>query len=181
MEMNLELKQLAECPEHFETVGHWIYEQWWKTPDNTPEVLLKQLRPHLEKGTFPYTIVAMIDGGPVGSCCVIENDCSLRPQYSPWVAAVYVKPEKRLQGVASGILQKAFHIAKKLRIKGLYIDCWAKTSPLYKKNGWKILERDVGQKDSLVMYRSTGSVHNRLQATRTSRAPELQRSAALHE
>ncbi len=155
--MNLELKLLSECPEHLETVGKWIYEQWWRNQDNTPEVVFKQLRLHLEKGAFPFTIVAIFYGEPVGSCCVIENDCSLRPQYSLWVAAVYVKPEERLKGIASGILQEAFHEARKLRINGLYIDCWAKTSPLYEKNGWKILERDVGQKDSIVMYQSTDS------------------------
>ena len=115
-----------------------------------------------------------LDGEPVGSCCVIENDCSLNPQYSPWVASVYVKPEKRLQGVASGILQEAFRIAKKFRIQGLYIDCWAITSPLYKKNGWKILERDVGQEDSLVMTEAQAA-NNRLQSMRTSRTPEPQR------
>jgi hypothetical protein len=82
--MNLEIKLLSEHPEYFEAVGAWIYEQWWKTPDNTPEVVLKRLRLHLIKDAFPYTIVAIVDKVPVGSCCVIENDCELRPQYSPW-------------------------------------------------------------------------------------------------
>ncbi len=152
--MNLEIKQLSECPEHFETVGNWIYEEWWRTSDNTPEIVMKQLRTHMEKGSFPFTVVATIDGEPIGSSCVIENDCSHRPQYAPWVAAVFVKPEKRQQGIASGVLKEVIQISKKLRIKGLYIDCFAKTASLYEKNGWKILERDVGQKDSIVMYQS---------------------------
>ncbi len=135
----------------------WIYEEWWQTQDNTPEIIFEQLRAHTERDTFPFTVVAIENGVPVGSCCVIENDCALRSQYIPWVAAVFVKQERRLCGIASSILQEAFPVANKLRIKDLYIDWWVKTVPIYEKNGWTVLERDVGEKDSMVMFRSTDS------------------------
>lgn len=91
----------------------------------------------------------------MGSCCVIENDCVHRPQYGPWVAAVYVKPELRGQGVASALLQEAANIAARVPVQGLYIDCHVKTAPVYEKSGWAILERGVGDKDSVVMFRSS--------------------------
>ncbi|MCP4545244.1 MAG: GNAT family N-acetyltransferase [bacterium] len=150
----MELKQLSECPQHFECIGNWIYEEWWRTPDNSPEIVFEWLRQHLECDALSYTIVAIVDGEPVGSCCVIENDCALRPQYGPWVAAVYVKPEMRLRGVATGFLGRAVAVARDLKISALYIDCWAKTAPVYMKSGWEILERDVGEKDSVVMHQS---------------------------
>jgi GNAT superfamily N-acetyltransferase len=149
------LKQLSECPEHLIAVGTWIYEQWWKRPDNTSEVVLRLLRTHTETDKVPYTVVAIVDGQPVGSCCVIESDCVHRPQYSPWVAAVYVKPEYRLQGVASAVLQEAARIATRAGVRGLYIDCHIKTVPVYEKSGWTIFEREVGDKESVVMFRAT--------------------------
>ncbi|MCA9676906.1 MAG: GNAT family N-acetyltransferase [Kofleriaceae bacterium] len=100
---------------------------------------------------MPYTVVGLADGVPVASCSVIENDCAHRPQYSPWVAAVYVTPSHRRRGVASAILQEAARIASRGGITGLYIDCLAVTAPAYERNGWTIIEREVGDKDSVVM------------------------------
>jgi GNAT superfamily N-acetyltransferase len=154
--MDLQVKQLSECPEHLVTVGTWIYEEWWKRPTNTAEVVLSRLRTHTRKDQVPFTVVALADGHPVGSCCVIENDCEHRPQYTPWVAAVYVKPEMRHRGVASLLLQEAAGIAERTHLNGLYIDCLSVTAPVYAKNGWTILEHEVGDKDSVVMLRITG-------------------------
>jgi GNAT superfamily N-acetyltransferase len=153
--MKLEVKQLSECPEQLTTVGGWIYEQWWSRRCDAVEVVFSWLRAHNTKDKTPYTIVAFADGVPVGSCCVIENDCPHRPQYSPWVAAVYVKPEMRRRGIASMILQEAAVVASRIDVGGLYIDCLAATARVYEKNGWRIYEREVGDKDSVVMLRET--------------------------
>ena len=151
-----ELKQLSDCPEHLEAVGTWIYKQWWRKPGNSLEVVLCRLRQHTQRDAVPFTILALENGQPVGSCCVIENDCVHRPQYAPWVAAVFVKPEWRHRGIASRILQEACCVARRARVKGLYIDCHVNTVPLYEQNGWTILEREVGDKDSVVMLRTPG-------------------------
>ena len=147
------LKQLSECPEHLETVGRWIYEEWWSKRCDSPEVVFNWLRTHTKLDTVPYSVIALAEGEPVGSCCVIENDCIHRPQYAPWVAAVYVRPDFRRRGIASMILHEAASIAARARIKGLFIDCLAVTASVYEKNGWAIYEREVGDKESVVMLR----------------------------
>jgi len=153
--MHFEVKQLSECQEYLTTVGTWIFEAFWSKRHRDPEVVLSWLRLHTQKDRVPYTVVAFVDGNPVGSCCVIEDDCVHRMQYSPWVAAVYVKPDMRMRGVASCALQEAAKIAGRIGAKGLYIDCLGVTAPVYQKNGWEILEREVGDKDSVVMLRVT--------------------------
>ena len=151
--MRIETKQLSECPEHLTTVATWVWEQWWHRRTPTPELVIDMLRTHATFDRVPYTVVGFADGVPVGSCYVIENDCAHRPQYTPWVAAVYVSPSHRKHGVASAILQEAARIAARAGIAGLYIDCLAVTAPVYERNGWEILEREVGDKDSVVMLR----------------------------
>lgn len=151
--MTIGLKQLSECPEHLETVGRWIYEEWWSKRCDSPEVVRNWLRTHTEPDAVPYSVIALADGEPVGSCCVIENDCIYRPEYAPWVAAVYVRPDFRRRGIASMILHEAAAIAARARIKGLFIDCLAVTASVYEKNGWRIYEREVGDKESVVMLR----------------------------
>jgi GNAT superfamily N-acetyltransferase len=151
--MKIELKQLSECPESLTTVGDWIYHEWWFRAHKSPEAVYNFLRTHTAKDLVPFTVVAFVNGQPVGSCSVIENDCVHRPQYAPWVAAVFVKPELRNRGIASAILQEAATIAARSGIEGLYIDCHMKTGRFYDKNGWAIHEREVGDKDSVVMLR----------------------------
>ena len=86
---------------------------------------------------------------------MLVNDCIHRPQYTPWVGAVFVKPELRRTDVASAMLQEVAMIAARSGIEGLYIDCFARTEPVYEKNGWAIIEREVGDKDSVVMLRGS--------------------------
>ena len=151
--MRIETRQLSECPEHLTTVGSWVWEQWWQRRTPAPALVIDLLRTHSTFDRVPYTVVGLADGVPVGSCSIIENDCDHRPQYTPWVAAVYVRPSLRKRGVASAILQEAARIASRAGITGLYIDCLAVTAPVYERNGWTILEREVGDKDSVVMVR----------------------------
>ena len=156
--MELALKQLSECPEHLEIVGLWIHNEWWSKRYDSPEIVLSWLRMHKQLDAVPYSVVALAEGEPVGSCCVIENDCIHRPQYAPWVAAVYVKPEFRRRGIASKILHEAASIAARAGVKCLFIDCLAVTAPVYEKNGWAIHEREVGDKESVVMLREIDSI-----------------------
>jgi GNAT superfamily N-acetyltransferase len=158
--MNIVVKQLSECPECLPTVGTGIYEAFWSRRHKSPEVVFSWLRMHTQKDKVPFTVVAFVDGIPVGSCCVVENDCVHRKQYAPWVAAVYVQPEQRHCGVASIVLQEAAKIAARIGVAGLYIDCLAITAPVYEKNGWRIYEREVGDKDSVVMLRELKIKHS---------------------
>ena len=155
--MEIALQQLSECPEHLETVGLWIYNEWWSKRCDSPEIVLSWLRTHKKLDAVPYSVVALAAGEPVGSCCVIENDCIHRPQYAPWVAAVYVRPEFRRRGIASMILQEAASIAVRAGVRCLFIDCLAVTAAVYEKNGWAIHEREVGDKESVVMLREIHS------------------------
>ncbi|MBL0218892.1 MAG: GNAT family N-acetyltransferase [Myxococcales bacterium] len=151
--MQVEIRQLSECPEHLTTVGTWLWEQWWHRRTPTPALVIDLLRTRAAFDRVPYTVVGLADGVPVGTCSVIENDCDHRPQYTPWVAAVYVVQSHRKRGVASAILQEAARIASRAGVTGLYIDCLAVTAPVYERNGWTILESEVGDKDSVVMLR----------------------------
>ena len=80
----------------------------------------------------------------------------------------------RRRGIASAMLQEAATIARKADVEDLYIDCLATTAAVYEKNGWKIYEREVGNKDSVVMLRSIKGLRNfyhSLQSAECSRVP----------
>ncbi|PYK21986.1 MAG: hypothetical protein DME56_02630 [Verrucomicrobia bacterium] len=59
--MELALKQLSECPEHLETVGLWIHNEWWSKRYDSPEIVLSWLRMHKKLDAVPYSVVALAD------------------------------------------------------------------------------------------------------------------------
>jgi len=101
--------------------------------------------PHA-KGQGSVYSIALVEGIPVGSCSVIQNDCVHRPQYSSWVAAVFVKPEMRHRGIASAMLQEAAAIAGRADVKGLYIDCLGVTAPVYERTAGRSTSGKWGTK-----------------------------------
>ncbi len=152
------MMQLSECPEYLETVAEWVYKEWWKTPDNTIEVVLKQFREQLVKDTIPFLVVALKNQIPIGCCSVIENDCSHRRQYTPWLAGVIVLEKYRGLSIGTKMVQEAFKIANSLNIDGVYIDCAKKTVPFYEKNKWKLLEIAEEVEDTYIMFRKKETI-----------------------
>ena len=153
---SMEVFQLAQLPEHFDTVGTWIYNQWWRTPENSSEIVLSKLRSHMRLNEIPFTLIAVEDNAVIGTCSVIEDDCTSRPQYTPWVAAVYTREDRRGEGVASRLLQEAMSVASECNVERLFLQCDANKVSFYESNGWKASERTVGENKLTIMLRELG-------------------------
>lgn len=56
----------------------------------------------IENDGIPFCLVAEEGGVYIGSVLVIENDLDARPDYTPWIAALWVEPHARKRGAATG-------------------------------------------------------------------------------
>ncbi|RIJ36736.1 GNAT family N-acetyltransferase [Pontibacter oryzae] len=147
------IKQLYEVPQHFDTVANWIYEQWWKKPGNTIEVVKQPLREHLEKKDFPLTLVALEGEKPAGSVLLIENDgISELPDLTPWLAALYVAPRFRRQGVGPQLVQALEQHARQIGYKKLYLVATDRVS-FYKDLSWGIYTKMGGKTGITIMHK----------------------------
>ena len=62
-------------------------------PDWTVEEALVELRSHDRAATIPSTLVALDEAGDwLGSVSLLAEDHPDIPQYSPWLASLYVRP-----------------------------------------------------------------------------------------
>ena len=59
--MEIALKQLSECREHLQTVGLWMYNEWWNKRCDSPEIVLSHLRTHKKLDAVPYSVVALAE------------------------------------------------------------------------------------------------------------------------
>jgi GNAT superfamily N-acetyltransferase len=149
---HLQIVPLSEVPDHFWQVAKWIYEEWWATPDNSITLISNPLKEHLGSTTVPQTLVAMIDGKPVGSVSLVDNDVPERWELSPWLGSLYVLPQHRGQGIGTRLLESAFTRAKLQGAEAVYLATPAHAD-FFAHLGWQILERDVGPRRLLLMMR----------------------------
>ena len=84
------ISDLRQRPEFFDTIASRIWQAWWKQRGFPLKYIAGRLREHLDANLTPFALVA--HDGPTfkGSILVIDSDMDDRPQYSPWVAAVWV-------------------------------------------------------------------------------------------
>lgn len=151
------IKHLSSAPEHFETVATWIYEQWWKNPGSTIDVVKKPLREHLQSVSYPATLVALINDAPAGSVLLIEDDgMATHPELRPWLAALYVSPAHRGQGVGKRLVQALEQHAQCIGFQELYLVTKDKVS-FYHGLGWQVHTKVCGQTGITIMHKHLSS------------------------
>lgn len=151
------IKYLHEVPQHFDTVAEWIYQQWWNKPGNTTEVVKAPLREHLQAQPLPAALVALDGDKPVGSVLLIESDgVDALPDLKPWLAALYVLPQYRGQGVGKLLVQALEQHAQQSGFKNLYLVATDRVS-FYYELGWRVYTKLVGKTGITIMHKSMAS------------------------
>lgn len=91
----------------------------------------------LENPLIPSTFIAIEgDDELIGSAAIVSNDMETRNSLSPWMASVFVKPEKRNQGAGTALVQYVMDSAKRESIKKLYLFT-PDQQKFYRRLGWK--------------------------------------------
>ena len=80
--------------------------------------------------------------GPVlvGSAALVKHGMKQRPELSPWLAAVYVKPERRRSGIASVLISRVEREAMALGVETLYLFTEHQET-FYARRGWNLMEQ----------------------------------------
>jgi N-acetylglutamate synthase-like GNAT family acetyltransferase len=109
-------------------------------PGSSVEEFESQFSTQLNRDTIPLTLIALVDQVMVGTASLVAHDMPIRPNLSPWLAAVYVAPEHRQRGIGSRLVQNIEEAAKQLHIPRLYLFT-PDRERFYARLGWSIVER----------------------------------------
>lgn len=148
----ISIVSLSDAPDYFWPVAQWLYDQWWALPGSTINVVSDQLKEHLAGQPLPSTLVAVVDSQPVGSISLHEHASPERPDLTPCIAALYVRPEQRQQGVASRLLEAAEARLRKLGAERLYFTV-PEQADFFAKRGWQVLEPAQGAQTLIVLVK----------------------------
>ena len=95
-------------------------------------------------GSLPTTLVLHEGRELVGSVSVVFGDCPARADLDPWLASLYVVPQRRGQGPGLELVRAAIEFAAVAKAKRLHVFTES-AEKLFQRCGFEILERTMLQ------------------------------------
>jgi len=115
-----EITRLFGHPHHVDQVAALNHAEFWTDQNiHTHESLAALLRQAATPDASPLSRIALVDGAPVGTVKLVENDDEKRIRLRPWLAALVVDPEHRHRGIGSALVRDLQQFAANLGIDTL--------------------------------------------------------------
>jgi len=128
---------LSAVPHHLPTLAAWHQAEWsYLNPGETLAMRLTRMQAYLQEGLIPSTFVYDHQGRPAGSAAIVASDMDSRPQWSPWLASVFVAPEFRRQGIGGRLVRHVMAQAAAAGYQQLYLFTPDRAA-FYQKLGWQ--------------------------------------------
>ncbi|MFL6818578.1 MAG: GNAT family N-acetyltransferase [Bradyrhizobium sp.] len=144
--MSFTISNLREFPEFFSNVADRVWNFTWKSKGVSLEQVAAGLRGVTSNDKFPFVIVAHDGDHYAGSALGIASDMDERPQYTPWVAAVWVEPQYRRQNVGRSLVSHATETCLKQGFQKVFLCARPERHEFYTRQGWSMIELEVGEK-----------------------------------
>jgi len=110
-------------------------------PGWTVEHAAAELASHDRPSMIPSSLVAVDGAGDwLGSVSLLREDHPQIPQYSPWLASLYVRPQARGRGLGRALVQRAVAEAGAAGTGRLHLYCTATLAGWYAAQGWRLHE-----------------------------------------
>jgi len=137
-------------------IAEWFYREWgWFYPGLSIRDLEKRFMARTHKTVLPLALVALDKGKVVGTVSLKKQDMDTRPQYSPWLASLYVCAAYRPRRVGQVLVHAGITEARKLGLEQLYLYTLNRRHvPYYTAHGWSFHEQTVyKKKDVFIVHR----------------------------
>jgi GNAT superfamily N-acetyltransferase len=149
--MSYQLVSIAERPDLAPAVADWLLEEFRHARSPTREELVVRIlaQPARSEETF----VALVDDVPVGTASLVGNDLPSRPDLTPWLASVLVRPQFRGRGYSVPLVKHVETVAA-ASVSILWLYTWT-AEPLYARLGWQRvgIERDADRDIEVVLMK----------------------------
>ena len=153
MEGAITIVNLADVPEYMEEVARWLWLEWAKGDGYTLEEIVYRTRYASQRNTIPQTLLALKDGKPAGVVSLWHNDLKTRQDLTPWMATLYVTPQRRNLHIGQALQRASIHAVERLgRYDWLYLI--TELDDYYEKIGWEFVDHvPVGHGHTEKVYR----------------------------
>jgi predicted N-acetyltransferase YhbS len=137
----MQVGYLADHQEFVPTLAHWHHREWaYLRPGDSVEARIERLRGCCGHRKIPTVVIAFTDGALIGSAMLVAHDMDTRMELSPWLAGVFVAPDRRRCGVGAALVRRVIDDATTLGVHRLYLYT-PSTEQFYSRLGWSLVER----------------------------------------
>lgn len=155
--MSFTISDLRQQPAFFDAVADRIWRAWWKEQGVPADYIAGRLQENMTPSPIPFALVAHRGDTFLGTASVIASDLEDRPQYSPWVAAVWVDPKYRMQEIGTELVGRAVSDAFALHFRRVYLCAPKERRRFYTRQGWAPIEENVGDRKVTIFVKQAGS------------------------
>ena len=149
----IEVRRLRADAPVFDEVFRWHWLEWGvSTPNADERGWRTQLASRCRAEGIPFTVVASLDGEPVGCVSVCEDDRDTRyDDRGPWLSGMVVVGPARNMGVGRELLGAAAEGVRRAAAGELWV--WtAEAGPFYERCGYQYAHRKQTVRDPSVLY-----------------------------
>jgi predicted N-acetyltransferase YhbS len=139
--MGFVLEKMDVASDAIATVARWRHEEWLHEFGFTLAGAERQLVELLEQNPpDEFSLLARLDGRPVGTCLLVTEELDQQHQVSPWLAGLYVAPEYRGRGIGAALVRGIEERAGKMGVPRVHLYTGS-AEPFYAKLGWQVIDR----------------------------------------
>lgn len=130
----------ADRPDLVDVAAEWIWHAFWKENGYSFEEI-RELVVASDAVVGPsQCMVLLVNGEPLGTAGLIASDLSSRPDLTPWLAAMYVRPDARGRGYATDLIRAVEEAATVAGFDHIWLYTF-EAEGLYLKAGWQSVEQ----------------------------------------
>ncbi len=147
------ISDLRSKPDFADMVAERIWRAFWKEEGHPLELLTGLVQQNFGQGPIPTALVAHDGERFLGTVSLIANDEESRPHYTPWVAALWVEPEQREQGIGAALVEKATELGFSSGANRLYLLAREHRRRYYETMGWTVLEANAPEDGIFILIK----------------------------
>jgi predicted GNAT family N-acyltransferase len=160
--MRIEFDLLASRKHHLPQLAQWYFDEWGElTQASSVHTVESRLQEYLNSDKIPLIIIATNAGELAGAVQLKFREMTIYPDKEHWIGGVYVGEKFRGKKLATTLVDKAIDLAQEMGVKELYLQTKRLNGGLYRKLGWKVVDKVVYRGiEVVVMVKKLESYHD---------------------
>jgi GNAT superfamily N-acetyltransferase len=141
----LDIVNLCDKTTCIPQVAEWIYGAFI---DNLRQGIslhdITQALSKRQKHTLPLTYIGIIGDECLGTISLVRNDLRARQDLTPWLAALYIRPDARGHGYAQQLIATVCETANTLGYHAVYLRTET-AAQYYTTLGWQKIDETIDE------------------------------------
>jgi N-acetylglutamate synthase-like GNAT family acetyltransferase len=146
MNVTMVFEHLKEHPDAVEKLAGWHYLEWGNFyPEENLQDFIADLRESMQGEPVPATWLLLDKEGVCwGSASIVEQDMTTNTDLGPWLASVYIHPDKRGLGLGRALINEAMKRCRERGLEELFLFTPGQEG-FYQTLGWKTRKQEIYQ------------------------------------